>query len=83
MPRLLTEDGCEFFFYSNEGFPNDLPSVYVRCPSGEAQLILDHGVTIAAATIFDEEIRRKIVRLAFDKTLQIRQAWRGRFDQQS
>ena len=41
MPTILREDGCRFFFYSDEGNPREPPHVHVTSGEKVAKFWLD------------------------------------------
>lgn len=81
MPRVFTEGGLVYFFYSNEG--HEPIHIHVRSgdakhPDGEAKFWLD-PISEAYCDGFSPKQAKRIRKVIEERAEEIRAAWRGHF----
>lgn len=79
MPVVLRYKGFRFFFYSNEGSPQEPVHVHVRGAAGEAKFWLKPEVRVAMSLGFDARTLRELGRVVEDNAALIERAWNEHF----
>lgn len=79
MPVVFRYKGFRFFFYSNEGNPQEPLHVHVRGAGSEAKLWLHPQVRVAASRGFDSGTLHELVEAARANRELIERAWHDYF----
>jgi hypothetical protein len=79
MPTVFRHGGYRFFFFSNEGDPQEPPHVHVRRGGDDAKLWLRPEVVVADSFGFNAAELNELVRLVRQERTRIERAWNGYF----
>jgi len=83
MPVVLRLEGFKFFFYSNEGDPQEPVHIHVRKAGEEAKFWLTPQVRLARNDGFDAPTLRRISVLIYNYHEFLEKAWHEHFTQNS
>ena len=83
MPTVFRHRGYRFFFFSNEGDPQEPPHVHVRRGSDEAKFWLRPEVVVAESFRFSAAELNALARIVHRQRAQIERAWNGYFGHSS
>ncbi len=75
MPTVFEADGYKFFFFSNEGDPQEPCHIHVRKAGSLAKFWVGPMVALASSDGFSSKELRTIERLVKDNETQIKEAW--------
>jgi hypothetical protein len=81
MPTVFRYGSYRFFFFSNEGDPQEPLHVHVRRENDEAKIWLEPDVVIDSSFGFNAKELNGLLRLARDGRAQIERAWNEHFGQ--
>ncbi len=81
MPKVFEADGYKFFFFSNEGEPQEPCHIHVRKAGNLAKFWMEPVVFLASSDGFSSKELRTIERLVKDHATQIKEAWDEFFNQ--
>ena len=80
MPKVYVENGFRFFFFSNEGIPQEPCHIHVRKGEGLAKIWIDPDVKLADSVGFTAgELKRILESVERNKEL-IKEAWNEYFN---
>ena len=79
VPALFRYSGFRFFFYSNEGNPQEPVHVHVRAGGSEAKLWLEPEIRVVTSYGFDAAALREWVEVAQANREMIERTWRNYF----
>jgi hypothetical protein len=79
MPTVFRIGSFRFFFYSNEGDPQEPIHIHVRRGKAVAKFWLRPEVSLAESHGFDARTLNQLARLVLDNRAQIERAWHEHF----
>jgi hypothetical protein len=79
LPTVFRHGGYRFFFYSNEGSPQEPVHVHVRSGGYETKIWLEPEIAIAESFGYDARALNSIVRIVMERREEIERAWREHF----
>jgi Domain of unknown function (DUF4160) len=79
MPIVFRRDGYRFFFFSNEGDPQEPMHVHVRKGGDEAKFWLRPEVAVADSFGFNAAELNALIKVVRRERLRIERAWNEHF----
>jgi hypothetical protein len=79
VPTVFRHGGYRFFFFSNEGDPQEPPHVHVRKGDNEAKFWLRPEVVVAESFGFNAAELNALVRIVRHERARIERAWNDYF----
>jgi hypothetical protein len=80
MPTILKWNGYRFFFFSNEGDPQEPVHVHVRKGESVAKIWLDPEISVAHAWGLTSKELSRLCTVTADNAGEIRRKWNEYFD---
>lgn len=80
MPKVLEVDGYRFFFFSNEGNPQEPCHIHVRKGNGLAKFWIEPNVHLAESIAFSARELRFVEKIINENKEMIRRVWNEFFD---
>ena len=80
MPKVLVYKGYIFFFFSNEGFPLELPHIHVRKGSNIAKYWLGPDVLLASSWGMNAKELNLLQSVVEDHKDEFKKRWHDYFD---
>jgi hypothetical protein len=75
MPTVFRERGFRFFFYSNEGTPQEVVHIHVEKGDSEAKFWLEPEVRVAYNDGYDARTLRELLGIVAANRDRIKRAW--------
>ena len=79
MPVVFRYKAYRFFFYSNEGNPQEPLHVHIRSSEGVAKFWLKPAVQLAASEGYDARTLRELAAVVLDNSELIERTWNDYF----